>query len=148
MYGEDDSIMKMLLKVLLKVLCVGIIFLTIYSMANVGIENIIESSEEKDMSSYVNACDRYYYEKQYGQLRDYLFLYELYDDTFDVYWEVVNGYCDYIECVQWASAAETGLDGSISIAEQYLQKVAENAENCRFPANEERLCEYVNMLKE
>lgn len=80
-------------KIVIKIVA---IFITGWLLTMVGIftiENIAESTEDdNNMARMVNQCDSYYYEKDYGELRDILTLYDLYDDEFQVYWDAVDAY--------------------------------------------------------
>ena len=109
---------------------VMIMISAILTMMTPDVEQI-EYTEEQ--SRIIHECDQYYYEKQYGQLREYLYSNKLYDEPFDVYWEMVNGYADYIEYVTY----KKGIN--LQKTEEYKKKVIQNANRCRYEKNQKEL---------
>lgn len=113
------------------VICLVMIMISaILTMMTPDVEQI-EYTEEQ--SRILHECDQYYYEKQYGQLREYLYSNKLYDEPFDVYWEMVNGYADYIEYVTY----KKGIN--LQKTEEYKKKVIQNANRCRYEKNQKEL---------
>lgn len=113
------------------VICLVMIMISaILTMMTPDVEQI-EYTEEQ--SRIIHECDQYYYEKQYGQLREYLYSNKLYDEPFDVYWEMVNGYADYIEYVTY----KKGIN--LQKTEEYKKKVIQNANRCRYEKNQKEL---------
>lgn len=99
---------------------------------------------ETSEADIVNGCNGYYYEKEYGELRNYLLLFDAFGENYDMYWEIVDGYGDYMQYVQWSSTSEDDVSGSSEMAEHYRKKVEENVNNCKFSQNEEQLRVYLD----
>ena len=114
------SVKRLVVKTIMALL---LLFILIYSAVAVVIYNLEDYSYDNDESNRITACDRYYYEGDCGELRDYLTLYELRGETYDVYWEYVNGYDDYCHFLMW------NKDGNIEKIEFYREKVKSNAKN-------------------
>ena len=95
--------------------------------------------DDWDKSKSIDVCNRYYYEKKYGELMDHMCLFDTYDEEFDVYWEMADAYRDCVEYEQWASITEEEFPGSSEMAEKYRQKIIDNTDNCRFEENRTRL---------
>ena len=113
------------------VICLVMIMISaILTMMTPDVEQI-EYTEEQ--SRIIHECDQYYYEKQYGQLREYLYSNKLYDEPYDVYWEMINGYADYIEYVTY----KKGIN--LQKTEEYKKKVIQNANRCRYEKNQKEL---------
>ena len=86
-----------MIKNLLKIAGIFMCALYLYTLGAVLIEGIIDATNSDNKADLVNACDSYYYDGEYGRLRDYLILYDAFDKEFDKYWEIVDGYADYIQ---------------------------------------------------
>ncbi len=102
---------------------------------------------DNNMTRYTSGCDEYYYTKKYGQLLGYMKLYDLYKPEFDKYWEIVDGYGDFLQYEQYERAEEMGMEGASEQVAYYKEKLAENAKNCKFPENQERLDEFVSEVQ-
>lgn len=101
-----------------------------------------------NLADQMDAYEDYYREKNYSKLRDYLQLFDGYDESFDMYWEAVDGYADYMQYIQWSNTSEDDVEGSQEIARIYKEKVIKNAENCKFSENKKQLEGYVNSINE
>ncbi len=113
------------------VVCLVMIMVSaILAMMTSDVEQV-EYTEEQ--TRIIHECDQFYYEKQYGQLREYLYTNKLYDEPYDVYWEMVNGYADYIEYVTY----KKGIN--LHKTEEYKKKVIQNADRCRYEKNQKEL---------
>ncbi|MBQ4069228.1 MAG: hypothetical protein IJC76_08255 [Lachnospiraceae bacterium] len=106
-----------------------------------------EYSEGDDMVSRIERCDGEYYEKNYGELYNWLVLDDCKEEEFDIYWEMVNGYFDYCQYRQWSNCDEDKLPGSIEKAQYYREKVIDNANNVKFSMNQRRLEEFAEELE-
>jgi len=96
----------------------------------------------------IERCDAVYYEEKYSDLWHDLRLYDAYDENFDVYWEMVNGYRDYMQYKQWVTTPVDKIPESTEMAESYRKKVIENAENCKFDQNKKKLAAYAKEITE
>lgn len=94
---------------------------------------------DKDEALRVSFCDEYYYKRDFARLRDELTLYDLQGEHYDIYWEVVDGYEDYVEYWQWNRTDEEAVSGSSEKASYYRQKVIANARNCEYEKNQKIL---------
>ena len=54
-------------------------------------------------------CERDYINRKYDQLYSTLYIYDLYDDTYGKYWEIVKGYQDYCMYVNYKTVSYTHL---------------------------------------
>lgn len=127
-----------------KIVCKGLaaffllwilLYFMIYTIGFVADEN----GFNRNLAEQVDCCNRYYYEKEYVELREYLLLYDAYDETFDMYWEIVDGYCDYMQYQQWAATPADRVPESIGMMEEYREKIMGNAQNCSFAQNQKQL---------
>lgn len=90
----------------------------------------------------IQSCDYYYYQKNYGGLREELSMDGLDGDAFGKYHEAVQGFEDYQQYLQYKKADAAGVSGAAAKAEQYRLLVIGNAENCEYPENQEQLDQY------
>ena len=134
-------------KILLKCVAVFFAVMMLWGIGIFLVDSIVEYNDEKNVADKIRACDSYYYEKDFGDLRDYLILYDLYDTPYALYWEAVDGYNDYQLYLQWTRAAERGLADSSAMAALYKEKVEENYRNCAFENNRSQLASYLNTEK-
>lgn len=128
----------------------GILFLGMFFVSGllVLLENVAEGKWEDDTARMIQICDRYYYERDFAGLRDELELYDLYSEAFDPYWEVVDGYNDYLAWIQWSKAAEMGLPDGEKNAAAYERKVYENLQNVKFDSNVSILQGFADQIEE
>ena len=99
------------------------------------------------MLTRIERCDREYYDKEYGELYNWLVLDDCKEEEFDIYWEIINGYLDYCMYRQWSNCDEDKLPGSSEKAEYYREKVIENANNVKFSLNAKRLEELAGKVE-
>ena len=128
----------------LKIICKGLIacFL-LWSLLSFMISTIAyvgeENSFNRNLTEQVNSCERYYYEKEYVELREYLLLYNAYDEVFASYWEIVDGYSDYMQYQQWMATPVERVPETAEMVQEYREKIIENARNCSFERNQKQL---------
>ena len=91
-----------------------------------------------DTAAMINNCNRSYYEKDYGYLRDSLTLWGLYSEDFDKYWEICDAYELYVECQEYAGLPDGKAQLDILRAE-----LGNAAQQCRFAENQNRINEFV-----
>ena len=139
MMNKPPSVVRIIFK--LGFILLGILFWV--SMFQVIWEEIIDTT---DTATRVRYCDNYYYAKDYVELREELDNSGMEDQVFDKYREVVYGYNDYLQYVQYKKAVAAGHEESKERMEQYCQKVMDNANNCKFEDNKKQLQEYVDKL--
>lgn len=131
------------LSIVWKIAALLFIGLFLYAEVTYLMDSIKEHNVDTyDQAEQIRQLDTYYYEGKYGDVRELLSLYNLYDDVYDLYWEAADGNLDYLEYQQWKRAEAAGVDGSAEQVEQYREKVLTNAENCRFSSNQHQLEAY------
>lgn len=95
----------------------------------------------------MDCYERLYKENNYSELRDALLLYDAYDEEFDLYWEAVNGYGDYMQYLQWEKSMNAKIEGSEEMVARYEDIVNNNFLHCEFEKNKSQLEAYVNRIK-
>lgn len=141
---------KLYIKFSIKMLIfLGGAFLWIVTVISIVDTSVEEMTDYYGTDAYiVNTLDEYYYEKDYGKLYDYMNLYEAYEDTYDVYWEVMDTYIDMKEYQKWSKVSDEQIKGAKEMMEMYQNKVIESAKTPTFPQNQKYLNEFVEMLDE
>lgn len=104
---------------------------------------VMDSNPDISKSEGINHCERHYQEKDFGSLQNVLALYDLYDDTYDVYWEAATGYEALIRYYQWHEAAKQDIEGAQALAENLHQQLETMAQNPAFPKNAHILNEFL-----
>lgn len=102
--------------------CVVLFFLAIFIMSSISLlwESYVEDvAWESDEARRISSCETYLREKEYGELWDYMELYELEGERYEVYWNAVNHRLDEIQHEQWKRAAELGMEGADEMLQQY-----------------------------
>lgn len=143
--AKKPSVIKMIIKSIFVVsMTVGWLF-TAVSLVWMVFE---EGTDYHNSDAYrINRCDEYYYEKDYAKLLDYMNLYKTYDETYDVYWEVLDAYVDLQEYLKWKKVSEADMADARKMEKQYYDKVMEAAGNCRFPQNQKYLDDFAESLQ-
>lgn len=137
------SIWKMIIKTL--VILFSVLFW--YSFANYFIETILDRNDfYYNKADAKKSCDFYYYEKNFGGIKEQLRLYDLQEPEFDLYREAVQGFEDYQNFRMYQKAAEAGLEEAKEKENEYRRKVLKNAENCRFEMNQKDLNSYADNI--
>ena len=95
----------------------------------------------EDMAAMIDSCNRYYYARQYGNLRDELTSFDLYSEDFDKYWEICDGYEIYLRCVEYGA-----IDGQETRAAEYEEQLARMASECVFEENARYLSKLAESL--
>lgn len=131
-----------MIKGLLKLFAIFLMGCYLYSLGAVLLENITDEAYEKDKAARINACDRSYFAGNYIELREYLILYDAYDDEYDKYWEMVDGYIDYMQYKQWKVT-----DNASEQVALYEKKLYDNYTNCKFETNKNELKKYYEAAK-
>jgi len=130
-------------------------FLVLFLAANwlyMAISLVFDAYEEstdyyKSDAGRINQYDKYYYEKRYDELYNYMHLYDSYDEIYDVYWEVLDAYVDSKECLKWRNVKESQIEDAREMEKYYYDKVEEAAKNCRFPQNQKYLNSFVESVQ-
>ena len=130
--AKKPSVIKMILKTIFVLgMAIGWLF-TAVSLVWMVFE---EATDYYDSDAYrMNRCDEYYYEKDYAEMLDYMNLYQMYDEKYDVY-------------LKWQKISETDLADATKMEKQYYDKVMAAAGNCHFPQNQKYLDDFVESLQ-
>ena len=137
------------LKIAFKIFLVFILAYSWLYGAFAMLESIWEEGRDRYEQDYmlVNWYDEYYYEKQYGELLDHMNLYDSYDEKFDVYWEVVDTYIDYLEWEKWSKISEETFSDAREMEKMYYDKVMNASKNCRFSRNQKYLDDFAKSMQ-
>ena len=121
---------RMMLLVLLAVL--------FFSLLSEYLSERVTAPKARDLSGDTSFYDHYYYDKQYGALRDLLYLDDVPDDggrVYGKYWEVVHACEHCIAAQDYAAGAKAGLDYAAELAEEELAALQSMAAQPAFPEN-------------
>ena len=132
------------LHIFLKAMLIVFLGVLLYFIVTYCTDSLISYNNEKlDKTESIERCDSRYYDREFGQLREILLLYDLFDPSlYGKYWEAVNAYEDYTYYLQWEQAALQGAQGAEAKLETYREKVEDNSINCRYTENTEVLKQY------
>ena len=134
-------------KLILKFIVVLFICLFWLATGHVWLEMIRDRTDYYYNKADVRrSCDYYYYDKNFGALREMFTLYDLQEEEFDIYREAVKCFEDYQDYRMYENAAAAGVEGAKEMAEQYRAAVLENADNCAFDRNQKDLDSYVDNI--
>ncbi len=122
-------------KIALKAAAVILIGFIVFEMYWGTFQIAAEGENKISDADGINWCEEYYHERDYAQLYDFLTLYDLYEDCYDVYWEAVNGYEAFIQYDQWHKAAQLGIDGAEQEAQSHYKALEDLARNPEFSQN-------------
>ena len=107
----------------------------------VAIKN--DGKKVRDYFNDTNYYDRYYYNGEYGFLRQSLYLYKIEDNGNEVYgkyWEIVHAYEHYTAAKDYSESAKSGaLDYAGEMADEEIKALEEMGENVKFEDNQERI---------
>lgn len=101
-------------------------FLVIWVMAMVSLlwETYTEDvAWESDEARIISSCESNLREKEYGELWEYMDLYDLEGKRYDVYWNAVDRRLDEIQYEQWKKAEEINMEGAEEMLQQYKTKL-------------------------
>lgn len=122
-------------KFVLKIVGILILALLFFNLLFGVLDMVRDDDWTADTGRMVSICDREYYDRDFADLREFLELYELYSPEFDMYWEIADGYEDYLLWRQWERAAQMKLPNGEEQAARYAQKLRENLQANRFAPN-------------
>lgn len=114
---------KMVKGLILRIVLCLVLALLLWGVLATFLDQVSEGTWERDTGRMVRICDRYYYDRDYAELREQLELFDLYGEEFEKYWEAVQGYQDYLNVIQWSRAAEMDLPQSQGQAEAWREKL-------------------------
>ena len=132
---KKPSVVLMGLKTVLAALILGVFLLFVAGMA--GLIGEQYQWTNKDTARMIDQCNRYYYERDLGGLREILCLNDLYGEEYDVYWEAADANSDYYSWLGFFRAGDTASE------QKMFEQIKENAENCSFSQNQKLLDQFV-----
>ncbi len=127
---------KMIRGLVLRICLCLVLGLLLWDLLAVFLDQASEGVWEKDTGRMVSICDRYYYDRNYCDLREQLELFDLYGTEFGKYWEAVEGYQDYLNVLQWTRAEEMSLPQSQDQAVFWRQKLESLARQPEYAENQ------------
>lgn len=132
----------------IKLIIAFLFLISLYEIITSSIEDVAWDAEYYSKDSMIRRCDEHYYDRDFSELLWYLKLYDLYDDDYDMYWESVNAYNDYLSWHAWKGALDSGEmpEAAQKEAEARL-KVEENAKNCDFSQTQKILDGFVTAME-
>lgn len=147
--NNNDSIGRLTVKICIKAVLLFVISFSLFMTLIITLGNIFGSKYKYNTSKaeIIGMCNRSYSDRNYGDLYDILLLYDAYDDQFDVYWEMVDGYNNYIEYVKWSEADAKGVADAAVMASSYKEKLKECIDNCTSDRNKKELEKFANKMK-
>lgn len=132
---------------IIKLIVAVFFLLSLFEMFSTAIEDAAWEAEYHSKDHMIRQCDEDYYDRNFAGLLWYLKLYDLYDEDYDMYWEVVNAYNDYVSWHAWKGTLEFGeMPEAVQKEAEARQKVEENARNCEFTKNQRILDGFVEKV--
>ena len=133
---------------IIKLIVVVFFLISLYEMISAAIEDAAWEAEYTSKDTMVRQCDERYYDREFSDLLWFLKLYDLYDEDYDIYWEAVNAYNDYISWHAWKGTLESGeMPEAVQKEAEARQKVEGNASNCKFTKNQKILDGFVEAMQ-
>ncbi len=127
---------KLLRGLVLRIALCLVLALILWGVLAMFLDQVSEGTWEKDTGRMVSICDRYYYDRNYAELRDELELFDLYGEEFGKYWEAVQGYQTYLNVIQWSRAEKMDLPEAQGQTEAWREKLEALAEQPEYGENQ------------
>ena len=124
-----------IVKLVLKLLAVLFLAFTLVQLLGFVVESVSGVDGAPTKADAIEWCEDDYRSRNFPDLYTTLTLYDLYDDTYDVYWEAVNGYNTLICYDQWQQAARMGMDGAEKQAQTFYDTLSDMAKSPACPEN-------------
>lgn len=133
---------------IIKLIIVVFFLFTLFEMVAMSIEEAAWDARYHSKENMIRQCDEDYYDRDFVNLLWLLKLYDLYEEDYDIYWEAVNAYNDYVSWHAWKGALKAGeMPEAIQKEAEARKKVEENARNCNFAKNQRILDGFVEEMK-
>lgn len=136
---------KIMIRIVIKGIVLSLVSLTFFLTA-IAVIGLVADEYDTTKADIVDRCNDYYYDKEYGDLYDYLILYDAYDEAYDVYWEIIDGYVNYIECAKWSAVSLDDVPDADKMAALYKEKLQKCIADCKFDKNKRELERFATML--
>ena len=134
----------------IRVLFLVLLAVLFISLLSEYLSERVPAQKTRDLSGDTNFYDDYYYDRQYGALRDLLYLDDVPDDggrVYGKYWEVVHAFEHCIAAQDYSAGAKAGLDYAASLAEKELAALQSMAEQPAFPENTDKLRQMLEQIR-
>lgn len=138
---KTPSKSKLVIKTIIAVFIAFVLFIFSLTAIYAVSEDFVEYKD--DTATMINNCNRSYYEKKYGDLRDSLTLWGLYSEEFDKYWEICEAYDIYVQCFEYSKLPD-GKDKLMLLKAE----LGNMKEQCRFAENQNRLDQFYSEVIE
>lgn len=155
----EVKIFPFILKLLVSVLAL----LFLIQLALLLPEEVKDKVKYSGDEYYISRCEAEYTDREFDKLYDLLTLYDLRGENYEIYWEIVNGYADYIQYMNYSTIEDrenvivsytlkSGEQQEVSFVpakkiEEYRNKVLENAENVKYERNKRYLTEFAQKVQ-
>lgn len=127
----------------LTVLLLGYLLLELFWFSLIAISGLDRGSDV----DYISWCADDYARRDYEELYGTLTLFDLYSEEYDLYWEAVNGYNTYLQCLQYQNAARQGMENADTLASDALAKLETMAASPQFSQNGPLLQGFLDALE-
>ncbi len=124
----------------IRIFILGILLLVLlFAITDMGkrssiIKKISDLAEDKTF------YDTYYYEGNYGALRDMMYMYDHPEDEYyGKYWEIVTANEHLQAYNDYKAGADAGVDNAHAFAEEEKKELEQMLANVKFPDNKERI---------
>lgn len=132
---------------IIKLIVAVLFLLSLYEIVSTAIEDAAWETEYYSKDNMIRQCDEKYYDRDFTGLLWYMKLYDLNGEDYDIYWEVVNAYNDYVSWHAWKGTLVSGEMAEATQKEaETRKKVEENAKNCKFMKNQRILDGFVEKV--
>ena len=125
-----------ILHFVLKLIASLIVLMMIWASIDILVSDAIDDAKYDSTSFRLEMMDQDFYDRDFDSIFDTLTLYDLTSEEYDQYWELIDGYQDYLRCKAWCKCGDSELFADAPArAEEYRKKVQENASSCEFERN-------------
>ncbi|MBR5502823.1 MAG: hypothetical protein IKV55_07300 [Oscillospiraceae bacterium] len=131
-----------LLLIVLKALLAAVGALFLLSVAIYTVTTVATNDGAVTEAESISWCEEEYLERNFAALYDQLDLFELYGESYAVYWEAVDAYRMLALAKQHAAGMEAGLPESAVLYEAALQQLQAMAKDVQHERNAALLAEF------
>lgn len=117
----------------------NLLILLVVATIAVTIENTSYGSRDG-----MESCKVYYDKGEYENLYETLIIYNCYDEEYDMYWEMSDGYNMYADALTYKTGTVRGIEGARAEYDRREKKFRAYIDGCSYDDNAKRL----NMLLE
>lgn len=140
-YGVDKK------RFIIKLLVAVLFLISLFEIIPAVVEDAAWDAKYYSKDNMIRQCEENYYDRDFEGLLWYMNLYELYDEDYDIYWEAVNAYNDYVSWHAWKGTLVSGeMEEAAQKEAEARKRVEENARNCEFKKNQRILDGFVERV--